>query len=305
VFDKPARYNTILSPFSFFWQRNRIFNGSVSVKDGVFTAQFKVPLDISYEDGFGKVSLYYENGVSDGSGYYDNIIVGGTDTTAVQDKTGPQLDLYMNDEKWADGGMVNQNPLLLAIVFDESGINTLGTGIGHEITAVLNRDDSKRIVLNDYYAAKKDSYQEGNISYQYKDLSEGNYDLEMKVWDVANNSSMARTSFVVANNSKVALFHVLNYPNPFTNSTRFFFEHNQRGEMLQAQVKIFTVSGRLVKSLEHTFYGEASLNNDIQWDGLDDYGDRIGRGVYVYEVRLKVLRTGESVGKYEKLVLLR
>ena len=305
VFDKPARYNTILSPFSFFWQRNRIFNGSVSVKDGVFTAQFKVPLDISYEDGFGKVSLYYENGVSDGSGYYDNIIVGGTDTTAVQDKTGPQLDLYMNDEKWADGGMVNQNPLLLARVFDESGINTLGTGIGHEITAVLNRDDSKRIVLNDYYAAKKDSYQEGNISYQYKDLPEGNYDLEMKVWDVANNSSMARTSFVVANNSKVALFHVLNYPNPFTNSTRFFFEHNQRGEMLQAQVKIFTVSGRLVKSLEHTFYGEASLNNDIQWDGLDDYGDRIGRGVYVYEVRLKVLRTGESVGKYEKLVLLR
>lgn len=305
IFDKPARYNTILSPFSFTWQRNRIFNGTVSVKEGLFTVQFKVPLDISYEEGFGKISLYYEDGYSDGSGYYSNVIVGGTDTTAAQDKVGPELDIYMNDEKWADGGLVNQNPLLLARVYDQSGINTLGTGIGHEITAVLNRDDSKRIVLNEYYAAKKDSYQEGTLSYQYKDLAEGNYDLEMKVWDIANNSSVARTNFVVANNSKIALSHVLNYPNPFTTQTKFFFEHNQRGEMLQAQVRIFTVSGRLVKTLEHSFYAEASLNNDIQWDGLDDYGDRIGRGVYVYEVRLKVIRTGESVGKYEKLVLLR
>jgi flagellar hook assembly protein FlgD len=97
----------------------------------------------------------------------------------------------------------------------------------------------------------------------------------------------------------------LNYPNPFTTNTRFFFEHNQRGEMLQAVIKVFTVSGRLVKTLEHSFYGEASLVNDIEWDGLDDYGDRIGRGVYVYEVKLKVLSTGESVSKYEKLVLLR
>jgi hypothetical protein len=305
VFDKPARYNTILSPFAFTWQRNRIFNGTVSVKEGLFTAQFKVPLDISYEEGLGKVSLYYEDGYLDGNGYYSNIIIGGTDTTVAQDRVGPELDLYMNDEKWADGGLVNQNPLMLARVFDESGINTLGTGIGHEITAVLNRDDSKRIVLNDYYSAKKDSYKEGSLSYQYKDLAEGNYDLEMKVWDIANNSSLARTSFVVANNSKIALSHVLNYPNPFTTQTKFFFEHNQRGEMLQAQVRIFTVSGRLVKTLDHSFYAEASLNNDIQWDGLDDYGDRIGRGVYVYEVRLKVIRTGESVGKYEKLVLLR
>lgn len=305
IFDKPARYNTIISPFSFTWQRNRIFNGTVSVKEGLFTVQFKVPLDISYEEGFGKISMYYEDGYSDGSGYYSNIIIGGTDTTAVQDKVGPELDIFMNDEKWADGGLVNQNPLLLAKVYDQSGINTLGTGIGHEITAVLNRDDSKRIVLNEYYAAKKDSYQEGTLSYQYKDLAEGNYDLEMKVWDIANNSSVARTNFVVANNSKIALSHVLNYPNPFTTQTKFFFEHNQRGEMLQAHIRIFTVSGRLVKTLEHSFYAEASLNNDIQWDGLDDYGDRIGRGVYVYEVRLKVIRTGESVGKYEKLVLLR
>jgi len=305
VFDKPSRYTTIINPFHFQWQRNRIFNGMASVNSGKFTVQFKVPLDISYEPGYGKVSMYFENGMQDGAGYFNDFIVGGTDTSAVKDETGPQIDLFMNDEKWADGGLVNQNPLLLARVFDESGINTLGAGIGHEITAVLNQDENKRLVLNDNYSAKKDSYQEGLISYQYKDLVEGDYNLELKVWDIANNSSMARTNFVVANNAKIALDHVLNYPNPFTTSTRFFFEHNQRGEMLRAYIKIFTVSGRLVKTLEHTFYGESSLVNDIHWDGLDDYGDRIGRGVYVYEVRLKVLSSGESVSKYEKLVLLR
>jgi hypothetical protein len=305
VFDKPSRYSTIINPFNFLWQRNRIFNGSATVRNGKYTVQFKVPLDISYEVGPGKVSMYFENGYSDGAGYFSDFIVSGTDTSAVKDDTGPVIDLFMNDEKWADGGLVNQNPLLLAKVFDDSGINTLGAGIGHEITAVLNRDENKRLVLNDFYSAKKDSYREGQISYQYNDLPEGTYDLELKVWDIANNSSFAKTHFVVANNAKIALDHVLNYPNPFTTNTRFFFEHNQRGEMLQAVIKIFTVSGRLVKTLEHSFYGEASLVNDIQWDGLDDYGDRIGRGVYVYEVKLKVLSTGETASKYEKLVLLR
>ena len=305
VFDKPSRYSTIINPFNFLWQRNRIFNGSASVRNGKYTVQFKVPLDISYEVGPGKISMYFENGFSDGAGYFSDFIVSGTDTSAVKDDTGPVIDVFMNDEKWADGGLVNQDALLLAKIFDDSGINTLGAGIGHEITAVLNRDENKRIVLNDFYSAKKDSYREGQISYQYKDLAEGTYDLELKVWDIANNSSVAKTNFVVANNAKIALEHVLNYPNPFTTNTRFFFEHNQRGEMLQAVIKVFTVSGRLVKTLEHSFYGEASLVNDIEWDGLDDYGDRIGRGVYVYEVKLKVLSTGESVSKYEKLVLLR
>ena len=305
VFDKAARYTTILSPFNFRWQRNRIFNGTATIQNGLFRFQFRVPLDISYELGFGKISLYVENGQTDGIGSYDKFIVGGTDTTGVADVTGPVIDVFMNDEKWADGGLVNQNPLLLAKIYDDSGINTLGTGIGHEITAILNNDENKKLVLNDYYAAQKDSYQEGKISYSYQNLEEGHYDLKLKVWDVANNSSAASTQFVVANNARLALDHVLNYPNPFSTNTRFFFEHNQTGEMLQSFIRIYTISGKLVKTLQNTFYAEASLNQDLEWDGLDDFGDPIGKGVYVYEVTVKVLGKGETASKYEKLVLLR
>jgi len=305
VFDKPLDVNTIRCPFTYQVQKNRIFNGEASVNAGDFTFQFKVPLDISYEDGRGKISLYFIGNSTDGAGCSSKFIVGGTDTTVAPDKIGPEIELFLNDEKWADGGLVNQNPVLMANVSDESGINTIGTGIGHEITAKLNGNEGNATILNEFYSAKKDSYKDGTIRYNYTSLTPGEYDLELKVWDIANNSNTAKTRFIVADDAKLALEHVLNYPNPFTTNTRFFFEHNRNGEFIQAVIRIYTVSGKLVKTLTAQTLAEGNLFNTLDWDGLDDYGDKLGKGVYVYEVSVKVPSRGEHVSKFEKLVLLR
>ena len=82
------------------------------------------------------------------------------------------------------------------------------------------------------------------------------------------------------------------------------FEHNKPCETLSVSVQIFTVSGKLVKTLENTVKCEGYRSEDITWDGLDDFGDKIGRGVYVY--RLKVTASdGTWADKYEKLVVLK
>lgn len=305
VYDKPNRFTTRRRPFNFFWQKSRIFNGTATVKDGKFRFEFVVPLDVSYDAGSGKMSLYVQNGQTDGAGCYREFFMGGSDSTSLVDQDPPELRIYMNDEKFVDGGLVGSNPTLIAEVYDENGINTAGTGIGHDLTAVLDGDDQNIAVLNNFYEALKDNYQEGVINYPYQDLAEGEHRLEVKVWDVANNSSDATLTFVVADDAGMALGHVLNYPNPFTTNTKFYVEHNLNGHALNVQVKVFTVSGRLVKTLEDSFYAEGNLYCDLEWDGLDEYGDAIGRGVYVYQVSVKDEVSGEKINRFEKLVLLR
>lgn len=305
VYDKPTLFTTKTLPYNFYWQKNRIFNGKASVKNGKFTVQFVVPLDVSYDDGKAKISLYVQNAQTDGGGCYREIYAGGTSANSIQDDTPPEVALYMNDEKFVDGGMVGADPLLIVEAYDESGMNTTGSGIGHELTAILDGDESNPIVLNDYYEALMDSYQEGLIRYPFSQLPEGTHEVDVKVWDVANNSSSGKVSFLVSDDSQMALGHVLNYPNPFTTNTKFYLEHNLNGRPLNLQVKIFTVSGRLVKTLEDSFFADGNLYCDMEWDGLDEFGDAIGRGVYVYQVMLKDETSGEKVSRFEKLVVLR
>jgi hypothetical protein len=305
VFDKPTRFITKRAPFSFLWQKNKVFVGQADVVNGEFFFEFVVPLDISYEDGNGKISLYFDDNNRDGAGCTSNIYIGGSDSSSITDNTGPELDLYLNDLKFVDGGLTNPDPIMFADAFDENGINTVGTGVGHELTGILDDDEENVIILNDYYTAAKNSYQRGTIRYPFSDLPAGEHSLRVKIWDVANNSAEGSIRFVVADDAEMALGHVLNYPNPFTTNTTFMIEHNKNGSSLEVQIKIYTVSGTLVKSMEDSFYAEGNLYTDLQWDGLDQWGDAIGRGVYVYQVTLRDNSTGQQVNQFEKLVLLR
>jgi hypothetical protein len=161
------------------------------------------------------------------------------------------------------------------------------------------------IILNDYYQANKDSYNSGKIEYRLQNLPPGEHCIKIKVWDVNNNSATDETCFIVENNAKLVIDKLLNYPNPFTTKTQFFFEHNRAGDELDIKIDIFTISGKLVKSLQDKIYAEGKICNRLEWDGLDEFGDRIGRGTYVYKVTVRSPRTNDVVSKYEKLVILR
>ncbi len=315
VYDKLVNYNTlgndindpdgdISTPQPFQLQKNVIFSGKASVTNGDFTFTFIVPKDISFQIGKGKLSYYAQNGQIDAAGYDTSVFVGGVDNNATVDGNGPVVQLYINDEKFVRGGMTDKNPVLYAIVKDSSGINTIGTGIGHDMTAELDAQTEKKYVLNDFYENDLDSYQSGKVRYQLKNLSPGPHAVTFKVWDVYNNSSIATTDFVVSESAELALDHVLNYPNPFTTHTTFMFEHNRPYSPLDVQVQIFTVSGKLIKTISDKITTEGYRSDDLEWNGLDDYGDKIGKGVYVYRLRVKTLN-GEYADKFEKLVILR
>jgi len=308
VFDKSKPITTLSNdgeaPFSFDLQNNKLFKGKVSVTNGDFSFSFVVPKDISYNYGKGKLSYYADNQVEDANGYHEDFYIGGTASNYVSDEVGPEIKLYMNDDNFVFGGITDENPILLAYVSDLNGINMVGNGIGHDIVAVLDEETENPYVLNDFYEADLNSYQNGTIRFPFEDLKEGRHKLTLKVWDVYNNSNEVSIEFVVVKSRDIVLERVYNYPNPFTTYTEFWFEHNQPGKQLYAQVQVYTVSGKLVKTLQKNIVNEGYRSTSITWDGLDEYGDKIARGVYVY--RLKVRAENYTVDeKYQKLVILR
>lgn len=308
VFDKSTEVTTLgndpgSSARQFSVQKNLIYKGKASVTNGEFQFSFIVPRDISYNYGLGRISYYAEGSGTNANGQFEEFVIGGSSDNAVVDEDGPIVGLYMNDEDFAFGGTTDENPSLLAVVADSNGINTVGNGIGHDITAVLDDNTNQTINLNDFYQADLDSYKSGRVVYPFSNLSEGQHTLRFKIWDVYNNSSESYTEFVVAESATLALEHVLNYPNPFTTHTEFMFEHNQPCNSLDVQVQILTVSGKLVKTINETVLTSGFRNEPIAWDGLDDYGQKIGRGVYLYNLKVTT-PDGQKAEQIERLVIL-
>ena len=309
VYDKPLQLATLgnrtpsdIIPFT--QQTNVLYRGKATVKNGDFEFTFIVPKDINYQFGLGKISYYCFDGNEDGAGYFSEAVIGGTDLTAISDNSGPEIGLFMNDASFVSGGMTDENPMIYAEMFDSNGINTTGNGIGHDITAILDEKTSNPIILNNYYESDIDSYQSGKVNYPLENIAEGPHTLSFKSWDTQNNSSERTIDFVVVQEAELAIDHVLNYPNPFTTRTEFYFEHNQHCDFLEVQVQVFTISGKLVKTINQLVRTKGFRTEGIVWDGRDDFGDRIGRGTYVYKVKVED-NQGNKVEKYEKLVLLK
>ena len=307
VYDKKQTVNTLGNdPGSFATgfdvQKNILFKGKARVTNGNFSFRFVAPKDINYQYGNGKLSYYGENGRVDGNGLFTNVIVGGTGA-GVNDQDGPQIRAYLNDEKFVNGGISNDRPVLLVKLADSSGINIMGTGIGHDLVAILDNDQKQQYVLNQFYESELDNFRKGMARFQLPQLADGPHTLTIRAWDAANNSSEVSIEFRVVNSAQFSLGHVLNYPNPFTTHTTFWFTHNKPGDELQVHIQIFTVTGKLVKSLKRTIISTGNRSSDIEWDGRDEYGSKIGRGVYIYRLQVRT-SDGKSAYKLEKLYIL-
>ena len=309
VYDKDISVQTIDYPLSTYSkQQKKIFDGSATVRNGDFNFTFIVSKDINYTVGLGKISLYanMENGTLADAGGFLKINIGSAEKNVDVDITPPQVKVFLNDESFVQGGVTGNNPLLIVKLYDENGISSVG-GIGTSITATLNSDSKNQIVLDSYFKSDRDSYQSGTIRYRLSNLPEGDNNIKINAFD-ANKIGVGKENgilnFTVLNSEKLALTHVLNYPNPFTNSTVFHFDHNRAGDNLEVMLQIFTVTGKLVKTFTSFEPNAKTHISDFHWDGKDDFGDKIGRGVYVYKLSVKALSDGVKKEAFEKLVIL-
>ncbi|RZJ65547.1 MAG: type IX secretion system sortase PorU [Flavobacterium sp.] len=282
-----------------------IFRGNATVSNGQFEFGFVVPRDIRIPLGNGRISFYAKRNqiLLDKTGYDNTIQIGGINENAAEDNIGPTVKLYMNDQTFVNGGITNESPFFLAFLEDENGINT-ASGIGHDIIAILDGDETNPYTLNDYYEAELDNYKKGKLRFPFRNLEKGLHTITFKAWDVYNNPITAEIQFVVVGDDKITLTNVLNYPNPFTSYTQFWFSHNKPFEPLDVQVQVMTVTGKVVWTRNQVVNTEGFLSREVTWDGKDDFGDRIGKGVYIYKLTVRSTLTGTKSEKIEKLVIL-
>jgi hypothetical protein len=308
IFDKESDLMTLGSssdsyPAAFKSWRNIVYKGKASVNNGKFNFEFIVPKDISYTVGNCRFSYYTDNQDQDGHGYSHEAKMGAINTNAPADNIGPVAQLYLNNENFVNGGLTNENPVFLAKLYDENGINTVGNGIGHNLEIRID-NQPEPIILNDYYEADMDTYKSGTIRFPLNKLEPGEHVLYLKAWDVYNNSTDAQLEFTVIATEDLSIAHLLNYPNPFTTSTEFSFETNQVCEFVDVQVQIFTITGSLVKTIQQRVRSNGFRMNGIFWDGRDEYGDKLAIGTYIYKLTV-YNESGQKADKFEKLVILR
>jgi hypothetical protein len=264
---------------------------------------FIVPKDIAYNIDAGKISYYAENGLIDAKGEFTNVLIGGTDPYADIDDEGPEIELYLNDERFEDGGMTNPEPYIHALLYDLHGINTSGSGIGHDITAVLDEDDPNPYILNDYFVADIDDYQRGRVRYQLSEIEKGEHSLMLKAWDVYNNSSEAMIGFVVDVSDGLVIETIINYPNPAVESTNFQYTHNVPDEEHDIVLEVFDISGRLITRVEQKQFESGFVSSPIYWDLRNSNGDLLSPGIYPY--RLKVTTPLGTGYINQKLIIIR
>ncbi|MCP4550614.1 MAG: type IX secretion system sortase PorU [Bacteroidetes bacterium] len=290
---------------TFTLQNNILYQGKASVENGDFTLSFVVPKDIMYNYGLGKISLsaYDEN--SDAWGCFENLVIGGGyDETLLTDTDGPEIELFLNDDSFKNGGLTNSKPILLARITDESGINTIGSGIGHDIVAVLDQDIENTFVLNDFFEADLNSYTSGTIVYPLSELGEGPHQLKLKIWDVVNNSSIAVLDLVVVDQDQFIIENLINYPNPFLNETSFLFDHNQANTTLNIEIQIYGMDGQKVRTLRKSINANGFNSGPIRWDGTSDFGSKLDPGMYIYRIIFENQKL-DSPEQINKLVIIR
>lgn len=232
------------------------------------------------------MSFYAYSETAEAQGSFDNFIVGGMNENAETDYEGPEIEIHIDDVRFVDGSMTNENPLLIAYLKDENGINTSGAGIGHDITATLVGATNKTYTLNQFYDAPLTMDEFGVLTYKFYNLNEGEHTLTFKAWDIYNNSNSATIRFNVVKGKIIDIENVVNYPNPMLDYTNFTFEHNQKDNEIDVQIRIYDMMGQLVRTIEEHCYGTTARIDPIYWDGTSDRGSKLPPGMYVYYVTI-------------------
>jgi hypothetical protein len=307
VYDKESKIKTLANDggqtLTFKLRNNVLFSGKTMVKEGRFRFTFIVPRDIDYSFGTGKISYYTNNDLMDLNGSFSGIIVGGFSKDLSPDNNGPEIRLFMNDTLFRNGGLTDTNPVLIALIKDEGGINATGSGIGHDLTGFLDNEPNRSFVLNSYFKNDFNNYIRGSINYNLFGLTEGNHSITVKAWDIFNNSSEKTISFLVVAGSKFVLRNLINYPNPFINETNIILEHNRPGNHFDITINIFSLDGRIIKIIRSNVAPAGYILPPVIWDGKDEGGRKVGKGIYPYSITI-ITENGESARAFGRMIIL-
>ncbi len=289
--------------FRFTLMGGALNKSSVAVVAGKFTADMIIPKDISFSENVGRVFAYAfsDDSTKYAKGENHNFIVDGVSTTSIIDSEGPEIKIFLDSRDFRQGEIVQDNPLLIVDLEDETGINTTGLGIGHRIEAWVDNEPDALNLTNKFTTALGSS-RKGSAQDVISGLRPGLHSVKVRAWDIYNNYSIAETYFKISSSDGFEIGEVINYPNPVSNSTTFQFRHNGTPPIATV-INIYTIQGELVRTLQEeiteSYYGR------IYWDGMDSNGMELQSGTYIYTISINGVGMAPTVDAGYKCVIAR
>ena len=233
------------TPFVYTDRTKTLYQGSDSISQGVFHFTFAVPKDISYTDGSGLMTLYAVNNdqTETAHGQTDDFLLSGRSVIS-NDSIGPSIYCYLNTRSFSNGDKVNTTPYFFAELYDESGINVSGSSIGHDLELIIDGELSQTYNLNNYFNFDFGDYRSGTVSFSIPELTKGSHSLLFRAWDVLNNSSVSKLSFVVSDDVSSGDVNVICTKNPARDQTTFIITQSMAGSDMDVVMDVFDLSGR-------------------------------------------------------------
>jgi hypothetical protein len=209
------------------------------------------------------------------------------------DKTNPLLEVSVDGRRILDGDIVSPTPEILISTRDENTFLALDDTTAYEVYLKYPNEATARRIYFNLLKFSKAQLPDNTSKIQFQPQLEnsGIYKLEVNAKDKSNNKSGQsnfKISFEVIKESSIT--ELLNYPNPFTTSTKFVYTLTGSELPDQLQVMIYTISGKQIRVLDLS-RDMINIGKNIStttWDGRDEFGDAVGNGVYLYKVVAKI-----------------
>ncbi len=202
------------------------------------------------------------------------------------------MDVTFDGTHILNGDIVSAKPDILVTLKDENKFLALNdTGNFAVYTTAANATTQQRIYFNNPQLQFTPAVLPNNsCKLNYKPIlaQDGMYSLDVKASDRSNNASGQvdyKIQYEVIN--KPMITEVLNYPNPFSTSTKFVFTITGSEVPQTLKIQIMTITGKVVKEITREELGYLHIGRNISeyaWDGTDQYGGKLANGVYFYHV---------------------
>lgn len=236
------------------------------------------------------------------------------------DKSNPLLDITFDGKRILDQDIVSPTPEILVQAKDDNPFLAMTDTSTFDVYLGMPGSSANptRISINDPRIVWKPAslpenraklYFYPGISQPLDDSGDDFYTLRVQGRDARGNNAgnkFYEIKFRVVNEHTIT--NVLNYPNPFSTSTRFAYilTGDELPEVFQIQ--IFTITGKLVKTIDLKALGDVKFGKNVTeyaWDGTDEFGDKLANGVYVYRVVTKMksatLKASEDDNKVDNM----
>lgn len=302
--DVSTRDNTGLGSFTYTAYKKNIYSGCDSVINGRFTISMPIPMDISYSEAMGHLNLFaLDSGLQHSAqGHYNDLIFNGTATDTENDGKGPEIKAFLNSTSFVDGDKVNATPCLLVELHDINGINIVGTGIGHDITAIIDGNAKYTYNLNSVFKPVVGDFTRGTIMFPLDRLEEGEHTLMIRAWDFYNNSSTTTITFVVEPDMAPEISSIEISPSPVVAGceTKFHIYHNRPQSEIDVTLEIYSIHGQLLWRNSEKRVADG-LVHTCSWNGCGQAGQPLATGVYV--ARISMATDGATVTKGTKFLV--